>query len=122
ELLQARHGEVNAILDRLEALAPSGAKVRHHGDYHLGQVLIVQDELMIIDFEGEPQRSLEERRRKSTPLRDLAGMLRSFDYATWAALDKLAARGITVDDETRALAFGWRDDVSKRCIAAYKDA
>jgi len=121
-LLGARHREVNAILDRLAALAPSGAKIRHHGDYHLGQVLIVQDQLMIIDFEGEPQRSLEERRRKSTLLRDLAGMLRSFDYAMWAALDKLGTRGVTIDDETRALAFRWRDDVSRRCTAAYKDA
>jgi maltose alpha-D-glucosyltransferase/alpha-amylase len=122
QLLEARQGEVNAILNGLAGLAPSGAKIRHHGDYHLGQVLIVQDELMIIDFEGEPQRSLEDRRRKSTPLRDLAGMLRSFDYATWAALDKLVARGITIDDETRAVAFRWRDDASKRCIAAYKKA
>ena len=121
-LLEARHKEVNATLDRLAALAPSGAKIRHHGDYHLGQVLIVQDQLMIIDFEGEPQRSLEERRRKSTPLRDLAGMLRSFDYAMWAALDNLGRRGVTIDDETRALAFRWRDDVSRRCTTAYKEA
>jgi maltose alpha-D-glucosyltransferase/alpha-amylase len=122
QLLEARREEVNAILRKLAGLAPSGGKIRHHGDYHLGQILIVQEELMIIDFEGEPQRSLEERRRKSTPLRDLAGMLRSFDYATWAALDKLAARGVTIDDETRALAVRWRNDVSGRCVAAYKGA
>jgi maltose alpha-D-glucosyltransferase/alpha-amylase len=65
---------------------------------------------------------MEERRRKSTPLRDLAGMLRSFDYAMWAALDKLGARGITVDDETRNLAFRWREVVSAECVEAYKDA
>jgi maltose alpha-D-glucosyltransferase / alpha-amylase len=122
DILEMRREELNRILDGFSQLAPSGAKIRHHGDYHLGQLLIVKDELMIIDFEGEPQRSMEERRRKSTPLRDLAGMLRSFDYAMWAALDKLGARGITVDDETRNLAFRWREVVSAECVEAYKDA
>jgi trehalose synthase-fused probable maltokinase len=80
-----REGEVEdrlrSVLDRpIEAL-----RIRIHGDYHLGQVLYTGDDFVIIDFEGEPARSVSDRRIKRSPLRDVAGMLRSFHYAAFTA-------------------------------------
>ena len=68
-----------------------GIKTRLHGDYHLGQVLLVQNDFVIIDFEGEPSRTMEERAQKHSPLKDVAGMLRSFDYAMHTALFKFVS-------------------------------
>ncbi|MDS4041461.1 MAG: alpha-amylase, partial [Candidatus Competibacter sp.] len=72
---------------------PRAMKTRYHGDYHLGQVLVVKDDVIIIDFEGEPSRSLAERRGKHSPLKDVVGMLRSFNYAAHAALRQATADG-----------------------------
>jgi maltose alpha-D-glucosyltransferase/alpha-amylase len=80
------------VLDRIRALRPvdlQAVKTRYHGDYHLGQVLVVENDFVIIDFEGEPARSLEERRRKHSALKDVAGMLRSFNYAAFTALNQI---------------------------------
>ena len=122
DLLQSHREEIKTLLRVNRRLTPSGQKIRHHGDFHLGQVLVVQDDIMIVDFEGEPTRTLAERRRKTSPLRDLAGMLRSLDYAAWAALDKVISRGAAHPDVIRQLAFQWRDRAVNDCTAAYIQA
>ncbi len=81
-----REGEIFGRIRALTARKISALRIRCHGDYHLGQVLYTGNDFVIIDFEGEPARPLSERRIKRSPLRDVAGMLRSFHYATHAAL------------------------------------
>ena len=77
---------IEEVYAKAEAAGGSRHLQRIHGDYHLGQVLKAGDRWIVIDFEGEPARSLEERRRPASPLQDVAGMLRSFDYAAFSPL------------------------------------
>jgi maltokinase len=83
--IAGRGEEVREHLRVLTHVGATGKVIRTHGDYHLGQTMLAQRGWVILDFEGEPARTLPERRRKRSPLRDAAGMLRSFAYAATAA-------------------------------------
>jgi maltose alpha-D-glucosyltransferase/alpha-amylase len=111
------------LVSRIEQLAqasPAGLKTRLHGDLHLQQVLIQRDDFLIIDFEGEPSRPLAQRRAKHSALRDVAGMLRSFDYARHTALHK-TAQGTTELARLAAPARQWERDVRAAFMASYRE-
>jgi maltose alpha-D-glucosyltransferase/alpha-amylase len=114
----------DAIFRRVQAVDAEridAVKTRYHGDLHLGQVLVAQNDVVIIDFEGEPQRSLEERRRKHTPLRDVAGILRSFDYAAAAAV-RAAAQVPAFDvGGFERFCAEWRDFSVKSFMEQYRE-
>jgi len=115
-----RGEEVRERLRLLTHVGGAGRTIRHHGDFHLGQTLWADGDWVILDFEGEPARALPERRRKRSPLRDVAGMLRSFAYAASAAE---LQRGVEppADWEQRARAeflAGYRSTVDQSLVPA----
>jgi maltokinase len=114
-LLEPIAGRGDELRDRLHAIGqsgPLGRLIRHHGDYHLGQVLWTErDDWVVLDFEGEPARPLTERRHKRSPLRDVAGMLRSFSYAASASS---LEHGVDPP-------VGWEGQVRSEFLAGYLD-
>ncbi len=113
-----------ALLARIESMgseSETGLKIRIHGDYHLGQVLVTKNDFVIIDFEGEPGHSLETRRAKHSPLRDVAGMLRSFAYAQQSALRSVAHNEAEAA-RLAPLARAWEMEVRGAFLAAYDAA
>jgi len=109
---------------RLSTLLPpdiDSLNIRHHGDFHLGQILIVRDDIFIIDFEGEPRRPLDERRRKAPAARDVAGLVRSIDYSATAALARALKVGSDEQGKLGAALGEWRDRSTAAFLAAYRE-
>jgi maltose alpha-D-glucosyltransferase/alpha-amylase len=123
ELAHAVRDARPLLLDCIESLAPeeiAATKTRYHGDLHLGQVIAVQNDFYFIDFEGEPARPIAARRRKSSPLRDVAGMIRSFDYAAIAAVRQLGETRPAAVPRMSRLADAWRQRAVDGFRAAYR--
>jgi maltose alpha-D-glucosyltransferase/alpha-amylase len=113
-----------ACLERIKQLTDqpvTASKTRLHGDYHLGQVLVAQNDFYILDFEGEPARPLDERRAKTSPLKDVAGMLRSFDYAAWSAVLTEAEFDPSGTEIVLSLAERWRQSTEDAFLASYRE-
>jgi maltose alpha-D-glucosyltransferase / alpha-amylase len=107
----ARKTEVLTRLGEAPSVDPRALRIRCHGDFHLGQVLWKEGNALILDFEGEPARSLEQRRAHQSPLKDVAGMLRSLDYAAQAALKSFGG--------SKEIALNWRDAASQAFLSGY---
>jgi maltose alpha-D-glucosyltransferase / alpha-amylase len=120
EEVLARREALSALAQTLLPSATDAQKTRLHGDYHLGQVLVVQNDFFIVDFEGEPSRPLASRRAKGSPLRDVAGMIRSFDYASVTAVRQLAETRVAAEPRMAELAAAWRHRAVEGFRAAYR--
>lgn len=122
EIMLKLRAVIDKAFDSLEETEGLGLKIRRHGDYHLGQVLNTSRGWMILDFEGEPSRSLEERRRKHTPLHDAAVMLQSFNYAAHTALLERVKPGSDQWREQQLYADAWEMMARRAFLRGYFDA
>ncbi len=130
-LLIARRPELLAKARTVTDLEGTGQRIRIHGDFHLGQTLRTRTEagtaadksgdFVVIDFEGEPARPIEERRRKQSPLKDVAGMIRSFSYAAYTAVDRALAGNEHEKDRESLTGWAqhWQNAASEEFLLAY---
>jgi maltose alpha-D-glucosyltransferase/alpha-amylase len=119
-LALSRRDQIIHQLNRQTSGHLGGQQIRVHGDYHLGQLLRTESDFMILDFEGEPARTIEERRAKQSPLKDVAGMLRSFSYAAFASLTRYSTRR-SVDPATlEPWSHLWEKAVFAEFLRAYR--
>jgi maltose alpha-D-glucosyltransferase/alpha-amylase len=125
QLVDELLGRREAALDRIRTLMPrdiDADKIRHHGDLHLGQILVAKDDAYIIDFEGEPNRPASERMQKAPSARDVAGVVRSLDYAATAALHRIP--NASAEESARLDAFldDWRRKTAVEFYAGVREA
>jgi maltose alpha-D-glucosyltransferase/alpha-amylase len=137
-LLLSRRGELIQRARSIASVASAGLRIRIHGDYHLGQTLHIPasvsgagepespvGDFILLDFEGEPARPIEERRWKQSPLKDVVGMLRSFSYAAFSAIDRVAGDGNQPAANAAALAAWaqiWQNTASAAFLSAYRQS
>jgi trehalose synthase len=122
ESLLSYRGSLTARLRELLPNDPGCMKIRHHGDFHLGQMLIVKDDVCIIDFEGEPRRSTAERRQKAPAARDVAGLIRSIDYSATAALERALKSAPDQHGRIAQALDRWRERSTAAFLAAYRQS
>ncbi len=118
-ILDRRSG-IEQVLRRAARPTVQGAKIRCHGDYHLGQMLYTGEDFMVVDFEGEPLMSLTQRRIKRSPFKDVAGMIRSFHYAAFTQAMRQQEFGVPFET-LRPWAAAWFQTATARFVETYRE-
>ena len=122
ESVLGRWPKIDRMIDQALPKSLEVMKTRHHGDLHLGQVVVVREDFCILDFEGEPVRSMEQRRSKHSPLRDVAGMIRSFNYAALTAPSDHIAPSPAVEEQLETAVRQWEKVATACFLEGYRES